>query len=347
MSYFVTPQPGPNAAQRARLFVHNNGPAIGAGIASLGSQLLGSVFNAWQAKKDRDFQERMSNTAYQRSVADMEKAGINPALMYGQGQAPASTPGGSSATAAAPSLSMSELLESKRLQSEIDLNEASAERERAEAGLGQKQLQWYDKRTESELGQMRANIQSADARAALDRANIPVAEAEQLLTFENAVAAFIDNQTREKMNSLRMQLLQAQAAHDYASVEHLHSEIQLNEQRMLESAANANALDAQTMNFLEQNGVLHYEKELKAWQVAHLPADRIWDKAHEVVSIAGEALGTASGVMLGLGAGRLASAGNVAGRIATGNRGRVPYNPKATNITPPRKINAHGPRVRR
>lgn len=56
-----------------------------------------SAFNAGEAQKSRDWQERMSNTSYQRAVEDLKRAGLNPVLAYSQGGA--TTPTGSQASA--------------------------------------------------------------------------------------------------------------------------------------------------------------------------------------------------------------------------------------------------------
>lgn len=66
-------------------------------IAAAGAgSIITGAFNAYQARKNREFQEEMSNTAHQREVKDLRAAGLNPILSAKLGGA--STPAGNVAT---------------------------------------------------------------------------------------------------------------------------------------------------------------------------------------------------------------------------------------------------------
>lgn len=143
------------------------------------------------ADKQMAFQERMSNTAYERAMADMKRAGLNPMLAFDKGGA--STPSGAMATLTAPRkgdigaglLNTAKTIASEgasfqNVKSQTDLNKAnaqvadvSAEKITANAKESEANTQ-YTKQLQRKA---EADTRAARANARLRELDVPGAEA--------------------------------------------------------------------------------------------------------------------------------------------------------------------------
>lgn len=180
------------------------GAAITAGTsAALQANMVGK--GSKSARHARDFAERMANTSYQRGVADMRAAGLNPALAFGQGGA--SSPFGVQANYPGPA-DIPDFGEAyQRGQSTARqgslAKEQMATEDARQAVLGEEQRILNTKADiESEVGLERAKADIAATKAAASLSTqqaitgasmVPVNEAERqfLLTRDRAARAGI------------------------------------------------------------------------------------------------------------------------------------------------------------
>lgn len=131
------------------------GGALGGSMMSWFGQQETNKMNREMMDKQMAFQERMSGTAYQRAVADMKAAGINPMLAVNNGGA--STPNGSIAEMKSPTQTMAELLPAavtsaynmKQMDAQIDQIKANERKTNADAVTSIAQAKYYNQQAET------------------------------------------------------------------------------------------------------------------------------------------------------------------------------------------------------
>lgn len=189
-------------------------------------------FNASEAEKQRQWEEYMTQNRYQFQMADMQAAGVNPALMYGGGQSPASVPSGSAASAGAAASATSgepsggvldTILRAIMTKSQVDNMKADTSLKYADRDLALANAQyigvqsaWYPALNEATLREVDSRIRGNNAAANLD--DMKAAHERVMTTIDEIEASWRDRllETRQILESNQSEEAKANAASAFA-----------------------------------------------------------------------------------------------------------------------------------
>lgn len=182
-----------------------------------------NIFNKYEAQRAREWNQQMDSTKYQRTVADMQAAGVNPALAM---QGGVTTQASSNATAQAanvpaPQLDLSQVaqlaLQEKQLRIQEKLVDAQARKANAEAGLSEIDQQYrasYNEILQSgmklsngltaqNIEQVRANIGKIDQEVELLKKQAKTEEEKAALTLaQRYVQESLKNKTDQEIRNM-------------------------------------------------------------------------------------------------------------------------------------------------
>lgn len=150
---------------------------LGDAGVQFGLAAYGNAKAAKAAKKDRNFQEYMSDTAYQRMVVDLKKAGLNPMMALMKGGA--STPGGSTAKTFVPDAKpVTTALATRKLSQELKNMESTERLSNSQATKNQMETMLAEAgiaRQNQDTATSAANQRAIDMSTAIAHLSVPAA----------------------------------------------------------------------------------------------------------------------------------------------------------------------------
>lgn len=254
-----------------------------------GAEQEANAFSAQQAQLARDYETQMSNTSYQRGVADMQAAGVNPALMYGQGAAGASTPSSPSPSSVSPEPSdpfgmLGMIMQLRTMKADIeaknldnDIRREEIKNKHADTAIKEHTLPKLDAETNKvvqETENLRESLRGIKADNELKETAVKWADREH-----EAALAFQNMSTEEKAQSIREsnaridnldkqnKKLLAEVSKTYEEINLIKTQEKLNEKDLERLDSLIKNLDASTEN-LKKTGQLT-QKDIDYYQWNH------------------------------------------------------------------------------
>lgn len=278
----------------------------GAGLT--GAEQEANQFTAEQAElaNERDvfnYQHR-----YQWEVQDMQKAGLNPALLYGgssgAGSVP-SAPAGSSVSPTAGNDPISAIMDLALLKANIENIKADTGLKQAEIGKAGAETERTKALTQYEIDDIVSNINFRESQISRNEAEIDLA-------YANIALLESDAKTRDAWNAANLKLAEVNAAKTEADksrilqeTENLKRDFAISFAQEAAIKANNGFIAAQTANALVRNGILKYnettamhEANIKAFEDDKKSADRVWNNVARGAGIARDA-GIGIGAVVG------------------------------------------------